>query len=204
MTVDSRSRVENILNVALNRLDESVLEPSQSRVETLLMLLNGTIGDIADVAGKLPIHICVDGEYNPLSGMPTISNPETDIFYLVPSGSGNNVYDEWVYTGSGWEQFGGGGTAAIPNFTIGTVTTLPAGSSATVTITGTTSDPVLNFGIPKGDTGATGSTGTTFTPSVSSAGVISWTNDGGKTNPASVDIVTAVINALPSAVGVSF
>lgn len=30
--------------------------------------------------------------------------------------------------------------------------------------------------------------GTTFTPSVSTAGVISWTNDGGQTNPASVNI----------------
>lgn len=65
---------------------------------------------------------------------------------------------------------------------------------------------------PKGDTGATGPTGptgatgqtgpagkdgapgtpgadgTTFTPAVSAAGVISWTNDGGKTNPQPVNI----------------
>ena len=43
----------------------------------------------------------------------------------------------------------------------------------------------------KGDTGAqgpSGAAGTTFTPSVSEAGVISWTNDGGKDNPASVNI----------------
>ena len=40
----------------------------------------------------------------------------------------------------------------------------------------------------KGDTGATGPQGTTFTPSVSSEGVISWTNDGGLANPASVNI----------------
>ena len=33
-----------------------------------------------------------------------------------------------------------------------------------------------------------GSNGVTFTPSVSAAGVISWTNDGGLTNPASVNI----------------
>lgn len=60
---------------------------------------------------------------------------------------------------------------------------------------------------PQGQTGATGADGTdgtTFTPAVSSAGVISWTNDGGKQNPQSVDMVTAVINALPSAVGVEF
>ena len=52
--------------------------------------------------------------------------------------------------------------------------------------------------------GAQGATGTTFTPSVSSAGVISWTNDGGATNPSSVDLVAAVIAALPTAVGVEF
>lgn len=44
-----------------------------------------------------------------------------------------------------------------PDLTVGTVTTGAAGSSAAVTITGTPDAPVLNFTIPKGDTGATGS-----------------------------------------------
>lgn len=39
-----------------------------------------------------------------------------------------------------------------------------------------------------GQNGLNGADGVTFTPSVSSAGVISWTNDGGKTNPQSVNI----------------
>ena len=39
-----------------------------------------------------------------------------------------------------------------------------------------------------GAAGAPGATGTTFTPSVSADGTLSWTNDGGKTNPASVNI----------------
>lgn len=39
--------------------------------------------------------------------------------------------------------------------TIGTVTTGAAGSSAAVTNSGTASAAVLNFTIPKGDTGAT-------------------------------------------------
>lgn len=40
-----------------------------------------------------------------------------------------------------------------------------------------------------GDTGPIGPTGTTFTPSVNSqTGIISWSNDGGKTNPPSVNI----------------
>lgn len=49
----------------------------------------------------------------------------------------------------------------------------------------------------KGANGQNGTDGTTFTPSVSNAGVISWSNDGGKQNPASVDLVAAVIAALP-------
>lgn len=39
-----------------------------------------------------------------------------------------------------------------------------------------------------GKDGAPGADGTTFTPSVSSAGVLSWTNDGGKANPAPVNL----------------
>ena len=39
-----------------------------------------------------------------------------------------------------------------------------------------------------GQTGPAGNDGTTFTPSVSADGDLSWTNDGGKTNPATVNI----------------
>ena len=44
-----------------------------------------------------------------------------------------------------------------------------------------------NIGVTSGGGGA-GKPGTTFTPSVSEAGVISWTNDGGLENPTSVNI----------------
>ena len=40
----------------------------------------------------------------------------------------------------------------------------------------------------QGIQGNTGPTGTTFTPAVNSQGIISWSNDGGKTNPPSVNI----------------
>lgn len=45
-------------------------------------------------------------------------------------------------------------------------------------------------GVPgaKGETGARGANGTTFTPTVSSAGVLSWSNNGGLNNPTSVNI----------------
>lgn len=98
------------------------------------------------------------------------------------------------------------------------VTTGAPGTPARVDNLGTNRDAVLKFTIPqgprgeKGETGETGSPGqdgaqgpagetgpagkdgkdgsdgTTFTPSVSAAGVISWTNDGGKQNPTSRNI----------------
>lgn len=49
---------------------------------------------------------------------------------------------------------------------------------------------------PQGNPGTNGTDGTTFTPAVSSTGVISWTNDGGKQNPASVDLAAPVIQAV--------
>lgn len=56
----------------------------------------------------------------------------------------------------------------------------------------------------QGPAGANGADGVTFTPAVSSAGVLSWTNDGGKANPQSVDLVAAVLAALPDGDGVSY
>ena len=55
-----------------------------------------------------------------------------------------------------------GATGQSANISIGTVTTLSAGSNATVVNSGTSMDAILDFGIPqgtKGDTGATGATG---------------------------------------------
>ena len=47
-----------------------------------------------------------------------------------------------------------GETGAVPNFQIGSVTTLEPGQSATASITGTAEQPLLNLGIPKGQTGS--------------------------------------------------
>ena len=51
-----------------------------------------------------------------------------------------------------------GQNAVNPNFSIGTVTTLSSGSNATVTLTGTYPNLVLNFGIPRGADGSGGGT----------------------------------------------
>lgn len=55
-----------------------------------------------------------------------------------------------------------------------------------------------------GTNGTDGTDGVTFTPAVSAAGVISWTNDGNRQNPASVDLVAAVLAALPTWTGGSY
>ena len=100
-------------------------------------------------------------------------------------------------TGATGPQGPKGDTGAAATVTVGTVTTGAAGSSASVTNAGTSSAAKLNFTIPqgakgdkgdKGADGAAGAKGVTFTPSVSSAGVLSWSNDGGLSNPASVNI----------------
>lgn len=59
--------------------------------------------------------------------------------------------------------------------------TLAPGNEATAVY----NDGLLTLGIPQGETGKTG---TTFTPSISDDGTLSWTNDGGKDNPAPVNV----------------
>ena len=58
-----------------------------------------------------------------------------------------------------------GADGQTPNITIGTVTTLNAGSNATAEITGATPNLTLNLGIPKGDKGDKGDTGSGGTAS---------------------------------------
>lgn len=67
-----------------------------------------------------------------------------------------------------------------------TITSTPITGGHRLTIVdagGTTTVDVMD-----GTDGTNGTDGVTFTPSVSSAGVISWTNDGGRVNPPSVNI----------------
>ena len=85
----------------------------------------------------------------------------------------NSTHIQWRYSGeSEWRNLielkrlegpqgpiGETGQNAVnPNFSIGTVTTLPSGSDATVTLTGTYPNLVLNFGIPRGADGSGGGT----------------------------------------------
>ena len=74
------------------------------------------------------------------------------------------------------DDYADSGVDAGVSLTIGTTSTLTPGSDATVTNSGTPTDPILNFGIPKGakgDTGATGSTGPTgATPNITATATV--------------------------------
>ena len=67
-----------------------------------------------------------------------------------------------------------GADGVTPTFTIGTITTGAAGSTATVTITGTAPNYVLNFTIPKGDKGDKGDTGASGSGSSGGSGGIAF------------------------------
>lgn len=64
----------------------------------------------------------------------------------------------WIWSSEAQDYVDTGVDASI-TINIGTVTTLPAGSSATVTNSGTATDPVFNFGIPRGEKGERGASG---------------------------------------------
>lgn len=57
---------------------------------------------------NLPIHICTVMEYNAVTHIPTIENPDTNMFYLVPAtgGASPNMFVEYIYVNNEWEMFG--------------------------------------------------------------------------------------------------
>lgn len=71
--------------------------------------------------------------------------------------------------------------------TVGTTTTLPAGSSATVTNVGTASEAVFNFGIPKGDPGQTPTVGN-GTITITQGGVTKGTFTTNQDNNTTIDV----------------
>ena len=59
-----------------------------------------------DNINNYSMHICTSGEYDPTTYVPTIQNPDPTTFYLVPDGSGNDAFTEWIYVNNAWEIFG--------------------------------------------------------------------------------------------------
>lgn len=124
--------------------------------ETNLNAMSKAIDDIddrvidlgADVLEKVPEIIEIFEDVEELS-----ENPP----YIGQNGN-------WYVWDTNTGAYVDSGVDASITVSVGTTTTLPAGSSATVTNSGTNTDPILNFGIPKGDTGAAGADG--YSPEV--------------------------------------
>lgn len=57
---------------------------------------------------SIDLHICTQGEYDSTTRVPTIQNPDSRTFYLVPNedSGASNAYTEWLYANGAWERFG--------------------------------------------------------------------------------------------------
>lgn len=68
----------------------------------------GDKGDPGQPGTNMEIHICSITEYDAETRMPTIVNPDSSTFYLVPTedGASPDLFTEWVYVNNAWEMFG--------------------------------------------------------------------------------------------------
>ena len=114
--------------------------------------------------------------------------------HLIITLSNGNTVDAGLVSSGG----SGGGTGADGVGIQSIAKTSTSGLVDTYTIT-LTNGGTYTFTVTNG---ANGTDGTTFTPAVDSAGNLSWTNDGGKANPQTVNIKGAA--GSPGAQGVTF
>jgi hypothetical protein len=139
------------------------------------------------ISGSKPNRVTVDGTEVTVKAASGIPGPKGDTGSQGPAGTAATVAVGTVATlspgsnatvsnsgtaGAAVLDFGipqgatgaagpTGATGTAATVTVGTTTTGTAGSTAAVTNSGTSSAAVLNFTIPRGDTGATGATGAT-------------------------------------------
>ena len=146
----------------MNKLYDKITfhnETTPALNETNLNAMSKAIDDIddrvielgADVLEKVPQIMEIFDEVETLS-----ENPP----YIGANGN-------WFVWDTNTGAYVDSGVDASITVSVGTTSTLPAGSSATVTNSGTGTDPILNFGIPQGATGATGADG--YSPEVTIA-----------------------------------
>ena len=64
------------------------------------------MNDAIAAVNTMKLHICTQNEYNSETGIPTVQEPDTQTFYLVPGGDSNNLFIEWAYVNNAWERFG--------------------------------------------------------------------------------------------------
>ena len=115
--------------------------------------------DLLDISSQVPIKTessqQVTNVSDVLTGPVGPAGPQGETGPVGPAGP----QGEPGPVGPAGPQGETGATGQSANISIGTVTTLPSGSNATVVNSGTSMDAVLDFGIPAGPQGETGPVG---------------------------------------------
>lgn len=75
----------------------------------------GPKGDPGEPGSGVDVHICSSTEYDYVTRVPTIQNPDANTFYLVPSvdSSSTDMFVEWINVNGVWELFGSA-TVEVP------------------------------------------------------------------------------------------
>ena len=109
-TDEAKAAIQQMLDVPSNadiaaKQDALTFDSTPTANSTNPVTSGGVYNAIANV-NTMKIHICAQAEYDAETGVPTIQNPDTQTFYLVPGGEGNNLFIEWAYVNGAWERFG--------------------------------------------------------------------------------------------------
>lgn len=120
--------------------------------EDNLNAMSQAIDDIDDRVVELAGTIMED--------VPEVKQMLEDVETLTSNPPYIGANGNWFVWDTETKAYVDSGVDASITITVGTVTTLSPSSPATVENVGTATDPIFNFGIPKGDTGAAGQDGT--------------------------------------------
>ena len=133
--------------------------------ETNLNLMSKAINDIDDRVVELGGDI--------LEKVPEIEETFEQVEELSQNPPYIGTNGHWYTWDTSSGSYVDSGVDASISVTVGQTTTLQPGQPATVTNSGTDTDPVLNFGIPKGEKGDTGNAGATgATPDISMSATV--------------------------------
>lgn len=75
----------------------------------------GPQGPKGDPGTSYRLHPLTEGEYDPVTRIPTITDPDDSTFYLVPAADpvSPDLFVEWVYINDNWEMFGSATVEAV-------------------------------------------------------------------------------------------
>jgi hypothetical protein len=124
---------------------------------TVRIIKNGT-DNVYEMTG-------VNSTLNTFQGLTIDFNAFETFNIFTVSGSGGGLVRATIscevegVVGQQGAQGAQGANGITPNFTIGTVSNLSSGSTPTVNLSGTTTNPILNFGLVQGQQGAQGAQG---------------------------------------------